>query len=154
MHLVHFPFVPAIWIFLSPFTLILCIFSEAVAANCFSSRIILYLEFFLFSARSIFLMLPPFDGTSNGPMVSWEVFNQLFQDFNKTSAQVINNAQPKKTLLKTIQYTIKWFFLKWDVFVVCLMPNAYCRWQNTAINSGARLLLNFPHISPKLSFRN
>ena len=116
----------------------------------------IFFNFSQVSDLSIFLMLPPFDGTSNGLMVRWEVFNQLFQDFNKTSAQVINIAQPKKTFLKTIQYTIKMFFflLKWDVFVVCLMPNAYCRWQNTAINSGARLLLNFPHISPKLSFRN
>ena len=109
MHLVHFPFVPAIWIFLSPFTLILCIFSEAVAANRFSSRIILYLEFFLFSARSIFLMLPPFDGTSNGLMVSWKLFNQLFQDFNQTWTQVINKPtqiKPLKTFYKTFAMMI------------------------------------------------
>lgn len=105
MHLVHFPFVPAIWIFLSLFTLILCIFSEAVAANCFSSRIILYLGFFLFSDLSIFLMLPPFDGTSNGLMVSWKVFNQLFQDFNQTWTQVIN----KPTQIKSLKTFYKTF---------------------------------------------
>ena len=60
-------------------------------------------DIFLFSSSdlSIFLMLPPFDETSNGLMVSWKLSNQLFQDFNQTWTQLLFINSPSQ--IKSIQ---------------------------------------------------
>ena len=96
MHLVHFPFVPAIWIFLSLFTLILCIFSEAVAANCFPSRINLYLGIF-----SLFRSINLFDASPVWWDVKWtdgqlKTFQSTFSRFQSNLDTSYKQAHPNK----------------------------------------------------------
>ena len=79
--------------------------AQAVRVNFFSSFFLFsfwkWWYFSFFSDLSIFLMLPPFDETSNGLMVSWKLSNQLFQDFNQTWTQLLFINSPSQ--IKSIQ---------------------------------------------------